>query len=127
MYTGERNAEHLPRALKRIRYSLIGGRTRAWLASAPIRPTAVILYSGYTPYLMQLRGLCRARGIPFIFDAVEWYSAATIPGFLASPYLWNTELAMRVLIPRLDGRGGPQFLDRLAKWEAGYASGMESL
>lgn len=103
MSTGERDAEHLPRALKRARYVFMGSRTRDWIAAAPVPPAAVILYSGYTPYLMHLTGLCRRRGIPLIFDAVEWYTASSTAGFLASPYLWNTELAMRMLIPRLDG------------------------
>jgi glycosyltransferase involved in cell wall biosynthesis len=63
----------------------------------------MILYSGYSPYLLQLTGWARRQDVPFLFDAVEWYAAASVGGFLASPYLWNTEIAMRMLIPRLDG------------------------
>lgn len=101
--TGERHSEHLPRALKRARYALMGRRTRRVIATAKEPLTAVILYSGYTPYLLQLSGLCRRRGIPLLFDAVEWYSASSTLRFMASPYLWNTEFAMRALVPRLSG------------------------
>tara|TARA_R110001599_G_scaffold266200_1_gene466940 strand:+ start:19785 stop:21020 length:1236 start_codon:yes stop_codon:yes gene_type:complete len=101
--TGERDAEHLPRALKRARYIFTGSRTRDWIARAPTPPAAIILYSGYSPYLLQLTGMARKRKIPLIFDAVEWYTASSAAAFLKSPYLWNIELAMRALIPRLDG------------------------
>lgn len=101
--TGERDAEHLPRALKRARYIFTGSRTREWIARAPTPPAAIILYSGYSPYLLQLGGMVRQRNIPLIFDAVEWYTADRPLGFLKSPYLWNIEFAMRVLIPRQDG------------------------
>jgi glycosyltransferase involved in cell wall biosynthesis len=101
--TGERDAEHLPRALKRARYVFMGSKTRDWIAAQPVPPAAVILYSGYTPYLLQLSRICRRRRIPLLFDAVEWYTAESTLGFLTSPYLWNAELAMRALIPRVDG------------------------
>ncbi len=99
----ERDAEHLPNALRYTRYALMGARTRRWLSEQASLPAAVILYSGYLPYLLQLTGWARRRDVPFLFDAVEWYSAASVTGFLFSPYLWNTEIAMRMLIPRLDG------------------------
>ena len=101
--TSERDAEHLPNVLRLTRYVTMGAKSRAWLERLQARPSAVILYSGYTPYILQLRGWCRRAGVPLIFDAVEWYTAASPLGFAASPYLWQTELAMRVLIPRLDG------------------------
>ncbi|HAV51028.1 MAG TPA: group 1 glycosyl transferase [Brevundimonas sp.] len=101
--TSERDAEHLPNLLRLTRYVTMGAKSRDWLARLEARPAAVILYSGYTPYILQLRGWCRRAGVPLIFDAVEWYTAASPLGFATSPYLWQTELAMRVLIPRLDG------------------------
>lgn len=101
--TGERDAEHLPKALRLARYVLMGSKSRRWLDRFGARPDAVILYSGYTPYILQLRGWCRRAGVPLIFDAVEWYTATSPIGFLASPYLWQVEVAMRWLIPRLDG------------------------
>jgi len=99
----ERDAEHLPKPLRYARYSLMGARSRRWLGEQPELPAAVILYSGYTPYLLQFTGWARRRGVALMFDAVEWYAAPTLLRFLASPYLWNTEIALRVLIPRLDG------------------------
>ncbi|MEH6697590.1 MAG: glycosyltransferase [Brevundimonas sp.] len=101
--TSERDAEHLPNFLRLTRYVTMGAKSRDWLARLDARPAAVILYSGYTPYILQLRGWCRRAGVPLIFDAVEWYTAASPLGFATSPYLWQTELAMRVLIRRLDG------------------------
>lgn len=101
--TNERDAEHLPKTLRYARYALMGARSRQWLDAQPDMPDAVILYSGYTPYLLQFTRWARRRGVALLFDAVEWYAAPTVPHFLASPYLWNTEIAMRVLIPRLDG------------------------
>jgi glycosyltransferase involved in cell wall biosynthesis len=99
----ERDAEHLPKVLRYARYALMGARSRRWLDTQTSLPAAVILYSGYSPYLMQFMGWARRRGVALLFDAVEWYSSQTAPGFMVSPYLWNTEFAMRVLIPRLDG------------------------
>ncbi|MFO1452922.1 MAG: glycosyltransferase [Lysobacterales bacterium] len=99
----ERVAEHWPRPLRRFRYAAMGGRTLAWLASQPTLPEAVILYSGYTPYLRHLLPWCRRNGVRLLFDAVEWYEPAHPLGYLASPYQWNIEWAMRRLIPRTDG------------------------
>lgn len=101
--TSERNAEHLPNLLRLTRYVTMGAKSRDWLARLGARPEAVILYSGYTPYILQLRGWCRSAGVPLIFDAVEWYTAASPLGFVTSPYLWQTEIAMRWLLPHLDG------------------------
>lgn len=101
--TSERDAEHLPNLLRLTRYVTMGAKSRHWLERLDARPAAVILYSGYTPYILQLRGWCRRAGVPLIFDAVEWYTAASPLGFATSPYLWQTEIAMRWLIPRLDG------------------------
>tara|TARA_R110002124_G_scaffold92424_3_gene234706 strand:+ start:158 stop:1384 length:1227 start_codon:yes stop_codon:yes gene_type:complete len=101
--TNERDAEHLPKALRYARYATMGARSRQWLDAQETPPDAVILYSGYAPYLLQFTGWARRKGIALLFDAVEWYAAPSLPRFLASPYLWNTEFAMRVLIPRLDG------------------------
>ncbi|MGV8929951.1 MAG: glycosyltransferase [Brevundimonas sp.] len=101
--TSERDGEHLPNLLRLGRYVLMGAKSRRWLDACGARPEAVILYSGYTPYILQLKAWCRRGRIPLIFDAVEWYTAASPLRFLASPYLWQTEFAMRVLTRRLDG------------------------
>ena len=99
----ERMAEHWPRPLRRFRYAWMGARTVAWLASRPTPPAAVVLYSGYTPYLQRLLPWCRRRRIPLLFDAVEWYEPEQRSGYLTSPYQWNIEWAMRRLIPKTDG------------------------
>ena len=100
--TSERDSEHLPNLLRLGRYVGMGAKSRRWLEAFGGRPDAVILYSGYTPYILQLKAWCRRRRTPLIFDAVEWYTASPLR-FLASPYLWQTEFAMRVLNPGLDG------------------------
>lgn len=101
--TNERDAEHLPKVLRYTGYALMGARSRQWVEAQPTPPAAVILYSGYMPYLLQFTRWARRRRIGLLFDAVEWYAAPSRLRFLASPYLWNTELAIRGLIPRLDG------------------------
>lgn len=92
---GERTAEHMGSALKRLLYAGMGTKTVAWLDALPRRPTAVILYSGYSPYFMRLIPWCREHKVPLIFDAVEWYDPPNWSWWLRSPYYWNTEVAMR--------------------------------
>jgi glycosyltransferase involved in cell wall biosynthesis len=99
----ERMAEHWPRPLRRFRYAWMGARTVAWLASRPTPPAAVVLYSGYTPYLQRLLPWCRRNRVRLLFDAVEWYEPEHASGYLTSPYQWNIEWAMRRLLPRADG------------------------
>ncbi len=97
---GERKAENLPRLFKYLAYLTIGrGLIRALDAQA--RPiAAVILYSGYTPYLLRLTAWSRRTGTPIAFDAVEWYDPPHPLRWLVDPYYWNTELAMRRLARR---------------------------
>ena len=100
---GERTSEHLPVFLKRLAYSGMGRKTRNWLDGLSRRPDAVILYSGYTPYLLHLLPWSRRTGTPLIFDAVEWYDPPNFIWGLLSPYQWNIEAAMRFLAPKVDG------------------------
>lgn len=102
-HLGERVAEHWPQPLRRFRYALMGARTVEWLMAQPVPPVAVILYSGYTPYLQRLLPWCRRNGVRLLFDAVEWYEPESRLGYLTSPYQWNIEWAMRRLIPKVDG------------------------
>lgn len=97
---GERTAEHLPRLARHAAYLGIGrGLIRA--LEAERRPiAAVILYSGYTPYLLRLLSWSRRSGTPVAFDAVEWYDPPHKARWLVDPYYWNTEFAMRRLAPR---------------------------
>lgn len=99
---GERTAEHLPRLMKHAMYLTMGGRTVSWLCSLEITPAAVILYSGYSPYLFRLLPWAKKNQVPLIFDAVEWYDPGSLLGWV-SPYQLNIELAMRFLLPRVDG------------------------
>ncbi|MDP9894174.1 glycosyltransferase involved in cell wall biosynthesis [Variovorax boronicumulans] len=96
----ERNAEHLPRWLKRLAYFRMGSKTLEWLDSLPERPYAVILYSGYSPYLLRLIPWAKRNSVRLIFDAVEWYEPDSLFAYL-SPYQLNIELAMRFLTPRV--------------------------
>lgn len=99
----ERLSEHLPKAVRYALYARMGHRTRDWIEAQNRPPEAIIIYSGYLPYLLTFTGWARKSGIPVIFDAVEWYAAESPLRFAFSPYLWSTELAMRVMIPRIDG------------------------
>ena len=96
----ERNAEHLPRLLKHLSYLSIGKKTIAWLDALAEKPCALILYSGYSPYLLRLIPWAKRNDVKLIFDAVEWYDPDT---FLHrfSPYQLNIELAMRWLLPKV--------------------------
>lgn len=98
--TGERAYESFPTLLKHLMYVFSGKRTLHWLDSLTPKPKAVILYSGYSPFLMRLGPWCKKHGIPLVFDAVEWYEPNGMPGGPYSPYRWNIELAMRYLSPR---------------------------
>lgn len=97
---GERTAEHLPRLLKHFAYVNMGSKSVAWLDSLPQRPYAVVLYSGYSPYLLRLLPWAKRNGVRLVFDAVEWYQPDSMAGYL-SPYQLNIELAMRTLLPRV--------------------------
>ena len=96
----ERTAEHLPRLLKHMAYLSMGSNTVAWLDSLEYKPRTVVLYSGYSPYLLHLLPWARRHGVQLVFDAVEWYDPATPMGWL-SPYQINIEFAMRFLVPRV--------------------------
>ena len=98
--TGERRHENLPTALKYLAYINMGKDTIAWLNSIERKIDVVVLYSGYTPYLLRLLPWCKKRNIPLAFDAVEWYDAPSKLQALFNPYYWNIEFAMRYLIPK---------------------------
>lgn len=95
----ERTAEHLPRLRKHMAYLTMGRNTISWLDSLENKPHTVVLYSGYSPYLLHLLPWARRHGVRLVFDAVEWYDPASPMGWL-SPYQLNIELAMRYLLPR---------------------------
>jgi glycosyltransferase involved in cell wall biosynthesis len=92
---GERTAEGLPSFLKNLKYLGMGIKTVKWLDSMAVKPSVIILYSGYSPYLIHLLPWCRKRNVKLVFDAVEWYQATSTLKAILSPYYWNIELAMR--------------------------------
>jgi len=59
----ERVAENFPQIAKHIAYIGMGQKTINWLNLLATKPVAIILYAGYTPYLLRLIPWCRARGI----------------------------------------------------------------
>jgi glycosyltransferase involved in cell wall biosynthesis len=83
-------------------YLFIGNKTVKHLQSQEFKPDVIILYSGYSPYLLRLLNYCRKNNIKLIFDCVEWYAPASLFGYL-KPYYWNIEFAMRFLVPRCNG------------------------
>lgn len=101
--TGERTAEHLPAFLKRAIYFFMGRKTYKWLEEQQTKPKYIILYSGYTPYILWMKHFCKKYDIPLYFDAVEWYQQDGLLKNIISPYQLNIELSMRFLLPKLDG------------------------
>lgn len=99
----ERRHEHLPTLLKHLMYLSAGKSTVHWLESLERKPDAVILYSGYSPYLIRLLPWARKNNVKLIFDAVEWYDPSGLVSRFLSPYFINIELAMRFLIKKCDG------------------------
>ncbi len=97
---GERTAENWPTLLKHMAYITMGRSTVAWLNSLSDKPKAVILYSGYSPYLLNLLPWAKKNKVKLIFDAVEWYEPNSFFGRF-SPYQINIEFAMRCLLPRV--------------------------
>ena len=96
----ERDSEHLPRWLKHLNYITMGKKSIEWLDSLEEKPDSIILYSGYSPYLIRLMPWTRKKGVTLIFDAVEWYEPPSTLAWL-TPYYLNIELALRLLLPRV--------------------------
>lgn len=112
----ERKYEVLPRLLKHLMYFNMGAATVKWLDALPEKPKAVILYSGYSPYLIRIGRWCRRNDVKFVFDAVEWYEAPSFFSRFFSPYYFNISLAMYYLLPRVWGLICiSSFLDRYYK------------
>jgi glycosyltransferase involved in cell wall biosynthesis len=99
----ERRYERLPTLLKHLMYFSAGKATVEWLDSLDKKPESIILYSGYSPYLLKLLPWAKKNGVKLIFDVVEWYDPPSLIARFFSPYYLNIELAMRHLIKRCDG------------------------
>jgi len=97
--TGERSAENSPRFIKHLKYVTMGKSTLKWLNSIDVNTIkALILYSGYSPFLLKLLPWCKKRNIPLVFDAVEWYEPPNPIRTWIDPYYINIELTMRRLL-----------------------------
>lgn len=98
----ERLYEKFPTVLKHLMYFNAGKKTIDWLDKLTTKPVAIILYSGYSPYLIKLIPWCKKNKVKIIFDAVEWYDAPSAFHYFISPYHLNIELAMRWLNKKCD-------------------------
>ncbi|MBE0484405.1 MAG: glycosyltransferase [Bacterioplanes sp.] len=99
----ERKHESLPKLMKHFMYLKMGSETVSWLDTLPNKPTAVVLYSGYSPYLIRVGNWCKKNNVQIFFDAVEWYEAPSLVSGFISPYYLNISLAMYFLLPKVDG------------------------
>lgn len=99
----ERLYEKLPRFLKHFLYFSAGKKAVQWLDSLDKKPRAIILYSGYSPYLLRLIPWAKKNNVKLIFDTVEWYDPPSLISRFFSPYYLNIELAMRFLLKKCDG------------------------
>lgn len=78
-------------------------RTLDWLNAQPTKPSHVILYGGYTPYMMQLLPWCRRNRVALIADIAEWYEPDLQRGGFFGLSNINTTISMRYLFPKCDG------------------------
>jgi glycosyltransferase involved in cell wall biosynthesis len=89
--------------LKLVKYLCIGKNSIEYIRREPVKPDVIILYSGYSPYLLKLIKYCKQNNIKLIFDCVEWYLPKNKLVYLYNPYYWNVEFSMRFLIKKCDG------------------------
>lgn len=89
--------------IKAYKYFSIGRNTIKYIEKQRVKPDFLILYSGYSPYLLRLISYCKKNNIKLVFDCVEWYLPKRKLAYLYNPYYWNIEFAMRYLIPQCDG------------------------
>lgn len=78
-------------------------RVVRWLDSQPTKPTHVVLYGGYTPYLLRLLPWCRRNRVALVADIVEWHEPNLQLGGTFGLSNLNTNIAMRYLFPKCDG------------------------
>lgn len=63
----------------------------------------VIGYSLYAFGMNQILRYCRSTGIPFVADVVEWVGPDSFAGGKCNPLYWDSERAIRRLLPKCDG------------------------
>lgn len=100
---GERPKNNDGLITKCYKFITMGKKTVNYLEGLKENPKAIILYSGYTPYLLRLQKFCKKNDIKIFFDCVEWYQPPHKIQYLYNPYYWNIEFAMRFLIHNCDG------------------------
>lgn len=96
-----KNDSPLQKAVKLLFTSSL--QTIRWLDAQPIKPTHVVLYGGYSPYLLRLLPWCRRNNIALVADIVEWHSSSQFSGGAFGLSGLNVSLAMRYLYPKCDG------------------------
>jgi len=78
-------------------------RTINWLESQPTKPTHIVLYGGYSPYMLRLIPWCRRNNVTLVADIVEWHDPQQLPGGKFGLSSLNYAVAMRYLFPKCDG------------------------
>lgn len=102
--TGEINGPGASRLRKSVRLlATQGRRTVSWLDAQPTRPSHVIAYGAYAPFMGRLLRWCRREHVCLVADAVEWYEGSHQPLGRWGPFNASTSLALRHLYPRCDG------------------------
>jgi glycosyltransferase involved in cell wall biosynthesis len=77
--------------------------TLRWLDAQPIKPSHLVLYGGYTPYMLRLLPWCRRNNVALIADIVEWYEPCYQIGGLFGLSNINVNIALRYLFQKCDG------------------------
>jgi glycosyltransferase involved in cell wall biosynthesis len=72
-----------------------GERTIRWLQAQETRPTHVIAYGCYSPFIGRLRAWCERTATPLVADIVEWYDGSHQAGGRLGPFHLSTEHALR--------------------------------
>lgn len=98
----ERTLEGRSRFIKYLGYSQLGKKSTLFLQQLSYPPKFIIIYSGYTPYILHIMTWRKGTKTKIIFDVVEWYTPGRWFGYI-NPYYLNIEFAMRYLLPQLDG------------------------
>ncbi|MEZ9927497.1 glycosyltransferase [Vibrio breoganii] len=81
----------------------MGKKTLRFLKTNQTKIDIIVIYSGYSPYLIRLLKYCKSHNIKIVFDCVEWYQPKKTWEYIYNPYYWNIEISMRYLIPKCDG------------------------
>jgi glycosyltransferase involved in cell wall biosynthesis len=84
-------------------YLTSGALTVRWLDSQPERPTHVIVYGGFAPYMARVLGWCRKNSVPLIADVVECYDPSHRRGGWLNPFYLSAGFAFRFQNTRCDG------------------------